>query len=108
MSLREVGQSILIVAFLLSVAGTVEPSPWLHGFVAAFVITGFAVWLHNSDTDWAAGYEQGLYEGRLEERNYGMLARTRTEPDESGKLWKCGLDGCYCTRDPRFRECESD
>jgi len=109
---KEIGQALLLVGFLLSVAGIVEPSWGTSSAVAVFVLVGFMVWVTRSHDEWRKGYEQGRVDAGKKLLDYNRMIESEREARvaslTSSPLWKCGMEGCYCANDSRYKEYEDD
>lgn len=108
MSVKEIGQALLLVAVLLAVAGIVEPSPLSSAAVSVFVGVGFIIWVFKCHEEWRDGYNQGRYELSVSRLNASQESTARTRVSNGETLFKCGMAGCYCATDPQFREYAHD
>lgn len=102
---KEIGQCLLLVAFLLAVAGIVEPSWGTSSAVAVFVISSFIIWVSGSHDEWRNGYDQGRVDAgkRIVEEREARVSSLASWP-----MWKCGMEGCYCANDSRYKGYEND
>lgn len=100
MRTKTLGNALLIVAFLLSAAAIAVPSSGMSALVAGFLFVGFAIVTVESHRDWAAGYQAAQLDMTFGEQE---AKQDDFDQDRVG-LFKCGMDGCDCAVDPKFRE----
>lgn len=98
MSVKVVGQVLIMFAFLLAVAGIVEPSAAVSAATAVLAFAGFAIVTHESHRDWAAGYETARAEVTVERPRKSDWDITK----DKQVMFKCGQEGCACEHDPRY------
>lgn len=101
MKTKTLGNALLIVAFLLSAAAIAVPSSGMSALVAGFLFVGFAIVTVESHRDWSAGY-------RAAQLDMTFRVDDQQEDEQSSRepvgLFKCGMDGCDCATNPKFRE----
>ena len=105
MSTKEIGQALLLVSLLLSVAGMVEPTWWSSLIVAVLTVSAFLIWVSSSYRDWRDGHEQGLVDAFEEDKEN---EKPITFYGQNETLWKCGLDNCHCINDSRYKDAWAD
>lgn len=96
MRIKTTGNALLIFAFLLTVAGIVEPSSGVCAAAAVMVFAGFLIVTVTSHNDWSAGYRAAQLDMTFSYDEDNDL--------ESVGLFKCGRDDCDCKSDPMYRE----
>lgn len=105
MTAVEFGHAAILMSLLVSVGGIVAPSSAAAAVAALFTVVGFALYVSQSHHDWESGYTAGR--GSSEVRRVTTIVTPSSDavrPDGVETLFKCGLDGCYCVKDSRFKE----
>ena len=95
MSLKVIGQMLLLLAFLLSAAAIAEPSSSISAVIAVMVFVGFSISVTQSHWDWSAGYRDAKLELAVREPGYGV---------PSGTPYKCGKEDCACANNPNYAD----
>lgn len=95
MSLKVIGQMMLLVAFLLCAAAIAEPSSAMAAVIAVLVFAGFAISVTQSHWDWSAGYRDAKLELAVREPGYGV---------PTGTPYKCGNEDCACVNNPNYAD----
>lgn len=106
MSVKTFGNALLFLAFIVAVMGIVQPSAPISTIVAAFLFAGFAIVTTQAHHDWSDGYTAGRYDSTVERLDLEAKEREldEYEPPRRGEiLYKCGLKGCSCVEDSRFK-----
>ena len=99
------GQHVgLIFAFLVSVAGIVEPSAGLFAATALLVFAALVISLASAYNDWADGYFAASRDTawlRPEDWDDGEGWAPKSD-DKIALSYKCGMSSCPCSGDSRF------